>query len=32
MVWWLSAGLGLFAAVIHLPIDERPMARLAAPR
>lgn len=32
MVWWLSAGLGLFAAVIHLPIDERPLARLRVAR
>ncbi|MSO64411.1 MAG: MFS transporter [Alphaproteobacteria bacterium] len=26
-VWWISAGLGVFAALINLPIDER--ARLA---
>jgi MFS family permease len=28
-VWWLSVVLGLFAAVIHLPIVERPVARPA---
>ena len=28
MVWWISAALGLAAALIHLPIDERPLARL----
>ena len=29
VVWWISAGLGLAAALIHLPIDEKPLARLA---
>jgi len=29
MVWWLSIALALFAALIHLPINERPLARLA---
>ncbi len=28
MVWWISAGLGLVAALIHLPINEKPLARL----
>ncbi len=28
MVWWLSVALGLFAAVVHLPIRERPVQRL----
>ena len=28
-VWWLSVALGLFAAVVHLPINEKPLARLA---
>ncbi|MFO1170596.1 MAG: MFS transporter [Hyphomicrobiaceae bacterium] len=28
MVWWLSVGLGLFAAIVHLPIRERPVQRL----
>ncbi len=27
-VWWASVALGLFAAVIHLPIDERRVDRL----
>lgn len=26
-VWWAGAALGLAAAVIHLPIDERPLVR-----
>ncbi|MGE0723710.1 MAG: MFS transporter [Alphaproteobacteria bacterium] len=29
-VWWFSVALGLFAALIHLPIHERPTARVAA--
>lgn len=29
VVWWLSVALGVFAAIIHWPIDERPVARLA---
>jgi predicted MFS family arabinose efflux permease len=28
MMWWISAGLGLAAGIIHLPIKERPVARL----
>ena len=28
-VWWLSVALGLFAAVVHLPIVERPVPRPA---
>ena len=28
IVWWIGVGLGLFAALIHLPIDEKPLARL----
>ena len=28
IVWWISAGLGLMAAIIHLPINEKPLARL----
>ncbi len=27
-LWWLSIALGLFAAVVHLPINEAPLARL----
>jgi len=30
VVWWLGVALGLFAALVHLPIDERPATRLAA--
>ena len=26
-VWWLGVALGLFAAVVHLPIQERPVVR-----
>ena len=29
MMWWLSIVLGLFAAAVHWPIRERPVARLA---
>jgi len=28
-MWWISIGLGLFAAVIHWCIRERPVLRLA---
>jgi predicted MFS family arabinose efflux permease len=28
-MWWISIALGLFAAAIHWPIKERPVARLA---
>ena len=27
-VWWAGVALGLLAALIHLPIDERPLARM----
>lgn len=30
MMWWISIALALFAALIHLPIRERPVARLQA--
>lgn len=30
LVWWISAGLGVFAALIHLPIKEAPVPRPAA--
>ena len=30
VIWWISAVLGLLACLVHLPIDERPLARLAA--
>ena len=29
MMWWISIALGLFAAAVHWPIEERPVARLA---
>jgi len=29
VVWWLSVALGVFAAIVHLPIREAPVARLA---
>jgi MFS family permease len=29
-MWWISAGLGLAACLIHLPIQERPVPRLLA--
>src|SRR5262249_48787669 len=29
-MWWISIALGLFAAAVHWPIRERPVARLAA--
>ena len=29
-MWWISIGLGLFAAIVHLPIREKPVPRLAA--
>lgn len=28
-VWWASVGLGVFSGLVHWPIDERPVARLA---
>jgi predicted MFS family arabinose efflux permease len=28
MMWWISIALALFAALVHLPIRERPVARL----
>lgn len=31
-VWWAGVALGLAAALIHLPIDERPLARLGVIR
>ncbi len=30
IVWWISVALGIFAGLVHLPINERPVARLAA--
>jgi MFS family permease len=31
LVWWLSIALGLIAALLHWPIDERAVVRLRAP-
>lgn len=28
-MWWISIAVGLFAAVVHWPIQEKPVARLA---
>ena len=28
-MWWAGVGLGVAAAVVHLPIDEKPLARLS---
>lgn len=30
VVWWLGVALGIFAALVNLPIREQPVARLAA--
>jgi MFS family permease len=30
VVWWLSVVLGIMAAIVHWPINERPVRRLAA--
>ena len=32
VVWWLGVALGVMAAIVHWPIKERPVARLAAHR
>jgi MFS family permease len=32
MMWWISIALALFAALVHLPIRERPVARLEQPQ
>ncbi|MFO1185908.1 MAG: MFS transporter [Bauldia sp.] len=29
-IWWASVALGVFAALVHVPIVERPVARLVA--
>jgi MFS family permease len=29
VVWWLSIGLGVFSALVNLPIVEKPVARMA---
>jgi len=30
VVWWLGVALGIFAALVNLPIREQPVQRLAA--
>ena len=30
LVWWLGAALGIFAAIVHWPIREKPVERVAA--
>ncbi len=30
-VWWISVILGIFAAIVHMPIRERPVAREPVP-
>ena len=30
LAWWISIGLGVFAAIVCAPINERPLARPAA--
>lgn len=30
VVWWLGVALGVFAAIVHWPIQERPVERIAA--
>jgi predicted MFS family arabinose efflux permease len=30
IVWWISVALGIFAGLVHLPIDEKPVERIAA--
>lgn len=30
MIWWIGIALGVFAAIVHWPIQERPVERLAA--
>jgi cyanate permease len=31
-VWMISIGLGVFAALVNLPIQERPVVRVPVPR
>ncbi|MEK9724636.1 MAG: MFS transporter, partial [Rhodospirillaceae bacterium] len=28
-IWWTAIALGLVSALLHLPIDDRPVSRLA---
>ncbi|NVK34755.1 MAG: MFS transporter [Rhodobacteraceae bacterium] len=29
MIWWIGIALGVFAAVVHWPIEDKPVARMA---
>ncbi|MDH3691423.1 MAG: MFS transporter, partial [Gammaproteobacteria bacterium] len=29
VIWWLIVGLGIAAAALHMPIDDRPLQRVA---
>ena len=29
VIWWINIALGVFAAIVHYPIDERPLERAA---
>ena len=29
LTWWITIALGIFAAIVHYPIDERPIERVA---
>ena len=29
-MWWAGVALGLLAAILHLPIDEKPLARITS--
>ncbi len=29
LIWWINITLGIFAAIVHYPIDERPLERPA---
>jgi len=30
LVWWIGVGVGAFSAIVHLPVRERPLPRVAA--
>ena len=30
-VWWVGVAVGLFSAVVHLPVKEKPLAERTAP-
>jgi predicted MFS family arabinose efflux permease len=29
VIWWIAIALGLVASIMHFPVDDRPVARLA---